>query len=124
MCVAGTTGAAVVDELTPLPGERKLVKTRFSGFYRTSLEDELRALGVSTVLVAGTQYPNCVRGTAVDALYRDFRVIVVSDACSAQTPEVAEANIRDMRGMGIVCEPLDRLPELLARRERTEEVRR
>ena len=124
VCVAGTTGAAVVDELTPLPGERKLVKTRFSGFYRTSLEDELRALGISTVLVAGTQYPNCVRGTAVDALYRDFRVIVVSDACSAQTPEVAEANIRDMRGMGIVCEPLDRLPELLARRERTEEVRR
>ena len=124
VCVAGTTGAAVVDELTPLPGERKLVKTRFSGFYRTSLEDELRALGVSTVLVAGTQYPNCVRGTAVDALYRDFRVIVVSDACSAQTPEVAEANIRDMRGMGIVCEPLDRLPELLARRDRTEEVRR
>ena len=119
VCVAGTTGAAVVDELTPLPGERKLVKTRFSGFYRTSLEDELR-----TVLVAGTQYPNCVRGTAVDALYRDFRVIVVSDACSAQTPEVAEANIRDMRGMGIVCEPLDRLPELLARRDRTEEVRR
>ena len=124
VCVAGTTGAAVVDELTPLPGERKLVKTRFSGFYRTSLEDELRALGVSTVLVAGTQYPNCVRGTAVDALYRDFRVIVVSDACSAQTPEVAEANIRDMRGMGIVFEPLDRLPELLARRDRTEEVRR
>ena len=124
VCVAGTTGAAVVDELTPLPGERKLVKTRFSGFYRTSLEDELRALGVSTVLVAGTQYPNCVRGTAVDAWYRDFRVIVVSDACSAQTPEVAEANIRDMRGMGIVCEPLDRLPELLARRDRTEEVRR
>ena len=124
VCVAGTTGAAVVDELTPLPGERKLVKTRFSGFYRTSLEDELRALGVSTVLVAGTQSPNCVRGTAVDALYRDFRVIVVSDACSAQTPEVAEANIRDMRGMGIVCEPLDRLPELLARRDRTEEVRR
>ena len=124
VCVAGTTVAAVVDELTPLPGERKLVKTRFSGFYRMSLDDELRALGVSTVLVAGTQYPNCVRGTAVDALYRDFRVIVVSDACSAQTPEVAEANIRDMRGMGIVCEPLDRLPELLARRERTEEVRR
>ena len=124
VCVAGTTGAAVVDELTPLPGERKLGKTPLKGFYRTSLEDELRALGISTVLVAGTQYPNCVRGTAVDALYRDFRVIVVSDACSAQTPEVAEANIRDMRGMGIVCEPLDRLPELLARRDRTGEARR
>lgn len=117
VCVAGAPGAAVVDELAPLPGERTLVKTRFSGFYRTSLEDELRGMDVATVLVAGTQYPNCVRGTAVDALYRDFRVIVVSDACSAQTPEVAEANIRDMRGMGIACEPLHRLPDLLAGRE-------
>lgn len=112
-CVAGTPGCAIVDDLAPLPGERKVIKTRFSGFYRTSLEDDLRALGVDTVVVAGTQYPNCVRGTAVDALYRDFRVVVVTDACSAQTPEVAAANIRDMRGMGIVCEPLAALPELL-----------
>lgn len=112
-CVAGTPGCAIVDDLAPLPGERKVIKTRFSGFYRTSLEDDLRALRVDTVVVAGTQYPNCVRGTAVDALYRDFRVVVVTDACSAQTPEVAAANIRDMRGMGIVCEPLAALPELL-----------
>ncbi|MCH5276754.1 MAG: cysteine hydrolase [Desulfovibrionaceae bacterium] len=123
VCVAGTPGADVVDELAPLPGERTVVKTRFSAFYRTSLDGQLRALGVRTVLLAGTQYPNCVRGTAVDALYRDFHVIVVSDACSAQTPEVAEANIRDMRAMGIVCEPLNRLPAALpdmpARRDRT-----
>ena len=124
VCVAGTTGAAVVDELTPLPGERKLVKTRFSGFYRTSLEDELRALGISTVLVAGTQYPNCVRGTAVVPLSPEDRGVVDGGACRVAAPEVAEANIRDMRGMGIVCEPLDRLPELLARRDRTGEARR
>ena len=105
-CVAGAPGCAIVDELAPFPGESKVLKTRFSGFYRTSLEEQLRARGVDTVVVAGTQYPNCVRGTAVDALYRDFRVIVVTDACSAQTPEVAEANIRDLRGMGIVCQPL------------------
>ena len=113
VCVAGTPGAAVVDELAPLPGEYTVVKTRFSAFYRTPLEEQLRDLAVDTVLLAGTQYPNCVRGTAEDALYRDFRVIVVSDACSAQTPEVAEANIRDMRAMGIACEPLSRLSAVL-----------
>lgn len=112
-CVVGAPGCAIVDELAPLPGERKLVKTRFSAFYRTDLEQQLRELGVHTVVIGGTQYPNCVRGTAVDALYRDFRVMVVTDACSAQTPEVAEANIRDMRGMGIQCAPLADLPELL-----------
>ncbi len=108
-CVEGRDGCAIVDELAPLPGERKIVKTRFSAFYRTTLEDELRAGGVDTVIIAGTQYPNCVRGTAVDALYRDFRVVVVRDACSAATPEAAESNLRDMSNMGMECVALDEL---------------
>ena len=108
-CVEGHDGSAIVDELAPLPGEHKIVKTRFSAFYRTALEEELRAAGVDTVSIAGTQYPNCVRGTAVDAQYRDFRVVVVSDACSAATPEVAEANLRDMSKMGMECVTLDEL---------------
>ena len=110
-CVAGSPGSAIVDELTPLPGEYKVIKTRFSAFYRTDLEERLRGLGVRTVVIGGTQYPNCVRGTAVDALYRDFQVVVVRDACSAQTPEVAEANLRDMQGMGIQCLSLSVLKE-------------
>lgn len=113
VCVSGTSGCEVVDDLAPLPGERKVIKTRFSGFFRTSLEDDLHRLGIGTVLLVGTQYPNCVRGTAVDALYRDFRVIVVTDACSAETPEIAESNIRDMRAMGIVCSPRASLSGLL-----------
>lgn len=107
VCAAGSPGCAIVEGLEPLPGEHRVVKTRFSGFYRTDLEELLRRQGVSTVIVAGTQYPNCVRGTATDALYRDFAVVVARDACSARTPEVAEANIRDMRGMGIVCETVE-----------------
>ena len=113
-CVAGREGSAIVDELAPLPGEHKVVKTRFSAFYRTSLEDDLRALGVETVLLSGTQYPNCVRGTAVDALYRDLHVVVVRDACSAATPDVAESNLRDMHNMGMICVPLDELDDALS----------
>jgi nicotinamidase-related amidase len=45
---------------------------------------------------------------------RDYRVIVVTDACSAQTPEVAAANIGDMAAMGIACAPLDGLEAALA----------
>lgn len=103
ICVAGTPGAEIVEGLAPLPGEALIAKRRFSAFFGTDFDELLRRAGVGTLVLAGTQYPNCVRGTAADALYRDYRVVVVTDACSAQCEEVAQANIRDMRGMGMAC---------------------
>jgi nicotinamidase-related amidase len=103
ICVAGTPGARIVAELTPRSGDYVLTKQRFSAFLGTELDFLLRRLRVETLVVAGTQYPNCIRATAVDALGRDYRVIVVSDACSAQTERVAANNIEDMRNMGIAC---------------------
>lgn len=112
ICVPGTEGAQIVAALTPEPGEYIIHKRRFSAFFQTELDMLLRRLGVDTLLVTGTQYPNCVRGTAVDGMSLDYDVIVVTDACSAQTPDVEQANIRDMRNMGIRCLPLNELPPL------------
>lgn len=114
ICIPGTPGAQIVDELAPLPQETVLRKLRFSAFFQTELDMLLRRLKVDTVVVAGTQYPNCVRGTAVDAMSHDYRTIVVTDACSAQTEEIAAANIRDMRNMGIACVTLAELPSALS----------
>lgn len=74
----------------------------------------LRRLKIDTLLIAGTQYPNCVRGTATDAMSHDYNTIVVTDACSAQTDEIAATNIRDMKNMGITCVTLAELPSILA----------
>lgn len=109
ICISGTPGAQIVEELTPLPHEYQLRKRRFSAFFGTELDMILRRLGVTTLLIAGTQYPNCVRGTAVDAMSLDYQPIVITDACSAQTEEVAASNIRDLRNMGISCIPLSEL---------------
>jgi len=115
MCLPGSEGAEIVPELAPQPGEVRLVKRRFSAFLNTELDALLRRHGVDTVVIGGTQYPNCVRATAADAMARDYRAVIVTDACSAQTPEVAAANIFDLRNMGIACAPLDGLKELLDR---------
>ena len=104
-CVPGTRGAEVVDALAPTPDDIIVNKQRFSAFLGTDLDIVLRGLGVSTVFVTGTQYPNCVRSTAVDSMSLDYRTIVCTDCCSAATPEVAEANVYDMRNMGIECAP-------------------
>ncbi|MDE6631718.1 MAG: isochorismatase family protein, partial [Muribaculaceae bacterium] len=63
----------------------------------------LRGLGVKNVYLTGTQYPNCVRSTAVDSMGLDYNTIVVTDCCSAASEEVANANIFDLRNMGIPC---------------------
>ena len=102
-CVPGTKGIEIVDGLKPQPGDIIIKKKRNSGFFKTDLDSTLRNLGVKTVIISGTQYPNCVRGTAVDALSYDYNTIVCTDACSAQTHAIAEANILDMKNMGITC---------------------
>lgn len=108
-CVEGTRGACIVDDLQPVPGETVWPKTRNSAFCRTDLDRELRTRGISRLIITGTQYPNCIRATANDAMSLDYDTIVATDACSARTRQIAEANITDMRNMGIVCMTVDEI---------------
>lgn len=104
-CVAGSRGAEIVDGISVCPSDITVIKTRFSGFYRTDLDGILSRLGTRRIVIAGTQYPNCIRATAVDALMRDYEVTVCTDCCSAADEQTARANIADMRRMGISCLP-------------------
>lgn len=106
-CVPGTWGGALVDGLKPEKEDVMSPKFRNSAFFNTNLDLMLRRMGVKTVVLAGTQYPNCVRGTANDAMSYDYETVVCTDACSAKTPEVAAANVFDMKNMGIKCISLD-----------------
>lgn len=101
--VPGTRGCEIVEELTPQPGEYRIMKNRFSAFMNTELDFMLRRLGIARIAVCGTQYPNCIRTTVYDAVAHGYLVTVLTDATSAQTPEIAEANIRDMRNIGVEC---------------------
>ena len=114
ICVANTPGAQIVPALAPLPGETVVHKRRFSAFLYTEFDALLRRQGVRTLVIGGTQYPNCVRATAVDAMARDYQTVVVTDCCSAQTSEVAAANVFDLANMGVACVDLAGLPALLA----------
>lgn len=76
----GEPGAAIYPEIAPRPGELVIKKHRFSGFYGTDLELVLRGLGVDTVIICGVTTENCCHATARDAMFRDFKVIFLSDA--------------------------------------------
>ncbi|RDB58257.1 isochorismatase [Paraeggerthella hongkongensis] len=93
--------------LAPQPGDRVLVKPRFSAFFNTSLDLTLRRLGVTTVVLMGTTTPNCIRTSCYDALSLDYNVVVVEDCTSSRSPAVQAANIQDMAHIGahiMTCE--------------------
>lgn len=101
--IPNTVGCEVVDELKPIDGEYRIVKNRFSGFMNTELDLILRRLGVTDLVVTGTQYPNCVRATVFDAVALGYDVTVVTDATSAATKEIEAANIVDLKNVGVHC---------------------
>ncbi len=99
--VEGTHGAAVIEELTPLPGEYIIPKIRMSAFIGTELDLMLRNIGVEELVVTGIQTPNCVRTTVFDAVAYNYPVILIKDAVGAQSDDIHEANIRDIANMGV-----------------------
>ncbi len=83
--LAGTPGAQVIPELEPRPGPAEIVspKRAYGAFDGTGLDEQLKALGVDEVVVAGQHTHICVRHSSYGALVRGYRVTVPRDAVAA-----------------------------------------
>jgi nicotinamidase-related amidase len=114
--VPGSAGAELVEPLRPdatvrldagslLSGKLQrlagnewvMYKPRWDAFYQTPLEQHLRAFGVTTVVVAGCNFPNCPRATIYGASMRDFRIVMITDAVS----QVYDQGLAGLRGIGV-----------------------
>ncbi|MGH3821869.1 MAG: cysteine hydrolase family protein, partial [Pseudonocardiaceae bacterium] len=127
----GSAGSQIVTELRPeraatldpevlLGGgcqklaerEWAMWKPRWGAFHRTPLDEHLRRLDVTTVVIAGCNYPNCPRAAVYGASERDYRVLVVSDAISGVQPHHLEEASR----MGVVSALSSDVTDYLAAR--------
>ena len=88
--------AAVIDELTPLPGDLQVDKYGYNAFHRTRLTSLLAAHGVDTVVITGTVSQICVDDTARGAFHEGFQAAVVSDAVSSYAPELQRASLQTL----------------------------
>ncbi|WP_107485290.1 cysteine hydrolase [Streptomyces sp. MP131-18] len=77
--VRGTWNTRILAELTPRDGDLVIGKTRFSGFHGTGLDATLRGLGVDTLIVTGCTTSVCVESTVRDAMFLDYRPVVLAD---------------------------------------------
>ena len=91
----GTPEAQVLPDLEPQPSDIILPKRRFSGFFKTDLDQTLRTLGIDTVAVGGINTHVCVLATALDAICHDFHTVILEDLSAAYKRTIHE-NLLDM----------------------------
>jgi len=79
----GTSDVEMASGLAVPPGEKVIVKRRYSGFYQTDLEVTLRCLGITQVVICGTLTHVCPLATAFDAFMRDLTVYFPADGTAS-----------------------------------------
>jgi len=97
ICLDGSWGQQVIDELRPEPHDLIVKKYRYSGFPGTNLDLILRSLRVETVVCAGVSTNVCVEATARDAFSLDYYVVIPPDACASWDMSLHEASLATAR---------------------------
>ncbi len=95
-CLEGTKGVVIISELTPEVHEFVIIKRRYSGYYLTDLEVMMREFNRNTLIITGAATNVCVYATALDAMQRDVRAIVVSDGVAGTSVELHHAFLKNI----------------------------
>jgi len=88
-CVANSEGAAFPENLN-IPQEAIIIdkatkrdSDAYSGFDNTELDGILNHKGIKELIICGLATDYCVKETVLDALKKNFKVTVISDATKA-----------------------------------------
>lgn len=90
----GAFGHALIEPLAP--SDLAVEKVAYSAFYMSRLEFVLRKAGIETLLVGGIVTNGGVASTLRDAHVRDFRTVLLGDACAAFTREAHESSLASL----------------------------
>jgi nicotinamidase-related amidase len=82
-CRTSDSVTAFVTSLQPDSTAYYILKPNYSGFYQTSLEVLLRALGVNNLILTGLATDRCIEFTAKDAYMRRYGIYIPADCCAA-----------------------------------------
>jgi nicotinamidase-related amidase len=84
----GTSGAEIVANVAPQPGDIVVTKRRVGAFSMTDLETVLRSNNISTLALFGISTSGVVLSTVRWAADMDYALVVISDLCADGDPEV------------------------------------
>lgn len=98
--IRGEPGHDFVEQLRPLSGEAVIDKASFGAFFRTDLDDRLRAAGITHLLLCGVTTQCCVHSTLREAVDHGYWCLTVADCCAASEPALHDAALQLIVGEG------------------------
>lgn len=99
--------------VAPRSGDKVVRKTRVGAFARTDLDEWLRDRSIDTLLLAGISTSGVVLSTVCDAADRDYRLVVLADACADRDAEIQDALIHKVFPQRAQITTVAELPALL-----------
>ncbi|WP_131113708.1 isochorismatase family protein [Lichenihabitans psoromatis] len=86
----------IIAELNPQPSDIRVTKRTWGAFASTDLEDRLRALGVTQVVVIGVATGTGVEATARQAYEQGFNVTLAIDAMTDARPQAHDYSLTNV----------------------------
>lgn len=77
-----TKGIEIYREMAPIPGEKIIVKHRPNAFYGTTLDQDLKSLGIEHVVICGMMSHMCIDTSVRAASDLNYKVSLVKDTCT------------------------------------------
>lgn len=99
----GEWGTEFHEDLNYASTDSVIVKPRISPFYATQLEAFLRAAHIDTIFISGVSTNNAVQAAARDAHDRDYRVVILENACGAKNKEIHDNTLGLLKDFSTVC---------------------
>lgn len=94
--VAGDPKGEICAEVAPDAADIIIDKQKFTAFYGTKLDVVLSNLDVNHLIMLGVWTEACLETSVWDALWRDYRITLIKDACGSSTSTMHRAAILDM----------------------------
>ena len=107
VCIEGTPGVQIIDEIKPRESDIVINKKRFSAFFGTDLLIYLRGLGADSVILTGCVTSGCIRMTAYDAYQYDYRVVIPKECVGDQTRGLNDQSLFIMNEVVADVLPMD-----------------
>jgi nicotinamidase-related amidase len=92
--ISGTTGAEVIEELSPRQGDVVCPKKFYDAFFKTKLDEELREKGISQIVLSGIHTHVCVLISGIGAFQRGYNVVAPSDCFTTGHKANHESRLR------------------------------
>src|SRR3989440_11034630 len=96
-------------EVAPVAGDIRVTNTAQDRFYNTDLDKELKAKGITTLILVGWKISGSVTYTSVGAMARDYTVVIPMDTTSAGTDyetTIGFYNVLNSGNANLANEPL------------------